>query len=97
MNKMLSSERKFQDFKTPLRKVRYQILQTKLVELSLSADKFSVLKPHCGLTDKQETECRKAEVVDLYIDAINAGIALSSIPDIMSCDNFATDAATLII
>lgn len=86
MNKALTSDRKFEDFLVPLRKAYYAMLQVALVSAGYSADKYSVLSPSCGLTDRQETECRKYEFVEYYLMALANKIDLSTIPDVMECD-----------
>jgi hypothetical protein len=96
MNKALTSDRKYEDFLIPLRKAQYKMLQVALEAIGESADKYSVLAPVCHPSDRQETECRKAEFVEYYLLALANNIDLATIPDISECsllnaDNTATN------
>lgn len=90
MNKAITSIYKNQDHLYPLRKARYKLLQSLLVAASEDEDKYGVLSPAC-IDDKTETECRKADWVKFYIDALNAGATVSTLPDITSCSNLDTE------
>lgn len=91
MNRALTSDRKYEDFKVPLRKAYYKMLQVALVAAGEDADKYSVLAPVCHPSDRQETECRKAEFVEYYLLALANNIDLATIPNVMECELINSD------
>ena len=88
MNRAITSDFKWADFKQPLLKLNYQLLQLALVENGYSADRYSSLAPYCSVGLNAETECRKGSIVQYYINALALGIDLETIPNIQTCDTF---------
>lgn len=85
MKDLLTSPKEFTGFKKPLYDAKYRLLQALLVEHGYEADRFSILEPACQPGIKDETECRKSELVNLYIDSLNANVDLDNYFDINTC------------
>lgn len=94
MNQALTSHRNSDSY-FPLYKARYAILQLLLVAASESATKYAVLAPDCAPDHHRVTEQRKHEWVCFYIEAYNAGIDPTTLPDINSCEEL--DVSNMVI
>ena len=86
MNRLLTSDREFQDVKYPILKANYKLLQIVLVKAGKSADRYSVLEPECFPTRNPELECRKGEWVEFYLTAYGTNVDVDTLPDIQSCE-----------
>lgn len=85
MNSALTSHLKHEQHELVLRRANYQILTLALVEAGFAADRLSVLDPGC-LTNLLVTEKRKAEWVQVYLNALAANVDLETFPDISECE-----------
>ncbi len=85
MNKALTSDRKIMDHCRPIALAQYHLLTLALVAAGYEADRFAGLSPSCdySLPELQE---RKEEWVELYLNALGAGVNLDTFPDINNCD-----------
>lgn len=88
MNRAISSDFKWADYKEPLHKLNYQLLQQGLIDAGYSADRYASLEPYCSTGLRAETECRKAGIVQYYINALALDVDLDTIPNIQTCDIF---------
>lgn len=86
MSRPLTSINEWSDHKLPILRINYAMLKVALVENGYDENRFSVLEPVCNAQNRLETECRKGDWVQVYINALALGIELESIPDINSCE-----------
>lgn len=85
MNPALTSQFSYELHDLALRKANYRILQLALAVGGYDADKLIVLSPACQ-TNLLVLEKRKAEWVEVYLNAISHGIDLNTFADITVCD-----------
>lgn len=95
MNPALTSDRAFADSYHPLNKANYKVLQLLLVAAGLSEDRYSVLEPSCVPSEYIKLEKRKACWTQFYINALNAGVDVETLPDIQACSYINADDMTL--
>ena len=95
MNRAITSDRKYQDHLFPLRKAQYALLVVALVAAGYEATRYSSLEPICFPDDRKETECRKAEWVEYYLQALALSADLDTLPDINVCDLVSADDTAL--
>lgn len=93
MNRALTSDREYTDNCLPLQRAKYKLLQLALVAAGYEATRYAVLEPAC-LTDRLETEYRKAKWVDFYLTALALKADLETIPNISECDLLSADSLT---
>lgn len=94
MKDLLTAHKPSTGFTQPMRLAYYALLASLLVSRGYEADRFSILEPSCNGME-METECRKAEVVKFYIDALNAGVDLSTFYDVNTCGLAAVSAVAI--
>lgn len=94
MNPALTSNYSYEDHELAFRKANYKILQIALVAAGYSADRYLVLSPACQ-TNLLVLEKRKAEWVQVYLNALFAKINLATFADITVCDKMMSDGAAL--
>lgn len=95
MNRAITSDRKYQDHLFPLRKANYALLVAALVAAGYESTRYSSLEPICFPDDRKETECRKAEWVEYYLQALALKADLGTLPDINVCDLVSADATEI--
>lgn len=84
MNKSLTSDRAYEDHCYPINKINYAMLTVALVAAGYLANRYSVLEPECG-SNLRVLEERKAEWVEVYLNALANGIDLTTVPDVNEC------------
>lgn len=85
LGRPITSNYKWADHMRPLQVARYRALLVAAAAAGYDEDRFRMLEPLCT-TDYLETECRKAEWVQFYIEMIALGIDLDTVPDVLNCD-----------
>lgn len=85
LGRPITSNYKWADHVQVLNVARYRALIVAAVAAGYEEDRFSMLAPLCT-TDYLETEMRKAEWVQFYIEMIALGIDLDTVPDVLNCD-----------
>lgn len=81
----LKSQYKYKDHLEPLRRVQYELLQKLLVRAEVSADYYSILAPNCSTGQDCDTEKRKAQWVQFYINLLTVSTDVANFPDIREC------------
>lgn len=86
MNRSLTSDRAHQDMWYPLSKANYAVLQIMLAATTLGVDRYPSLEPLCFPNASPELEKRKSKWVQFYINALNAGMDVDTLPDVEECE-----------
>lgn len=73
------------DHYEPLRKLNYALLEKLLVRAGASPDKLSFLEPSCSTGQECETEKRKAQWVEYYINVLSVSTDHELLPNIKEC------------
>ncbi len=85
MKGLLSSVNDFQGFQRPVRAAYYALLVSLLASHGYSTSLLAALAPSCN-GNQAPTEERKAELVKLYVDLIQAGADPADVFDLDSCE-----------
>lgn len=92
MNAALTSHLQYESHDLLVRRANYKILQIALVAAGYEENRFAVLEPACQ-TNLVVVEKRKAEWVQVYLNALAAKVDLETFPDINDCELGAFDDA----
>lgn len=85
MNRAFTTDRPYLEHTTPLRKAQYALLVVALVAAGYEADRYAVLEPKPCEGQREEMECRKAEWVGVYLNALALHVDLADMPDVNEC------------
>jgi len=85
MNSALTSHLQYADNDLLVHRANYKILQLALVQAGYEENRFAVLEPACQ-TNLVVMEDRKAEWVEVYLNALGTGVNLDTFPDINDCE-----------
>lgn len=85
LGRPITSEYKWRDHENPLQVARYRALVVAATAAGYEEDRFAALAPVCRPT-LLETESRKADWVQFYIEMLALGIDLDTVPDVLTCD-----------
>lgn len=85
LGRPITSDHKYRDHIYPLQVARYQVLVTVLEDRGYDPTLYSALAPVCNPL-YLETECRKADWVEFYLEVLALGIDLATVPDVTTCE-----------
>lgn len=85
MNPALTSQFSYEDHELAFRKANYKILQLALTAAGYDAERLTILSPACQ-TNLLVLEKRKAEWVQVYLNALAAKVDLNTFADITVCE-----------
>lgn len=94
MNSALTSHLQYESHDLLVRRANYKILQLALVQAGYEENRFAVLEPACQ-TNLVVLEKRKAHWVQVYLNALAAGVNLETFPDINDCELSGFDDAAM--
>lgn len=92
MNFALTSHLQYEGNDLLVRRANYSILQLALDAAGYDENRFAILEPACQ-TNLLVMEKRKAQWVQVYLNALAANVDLETFPDINDCELAAFDGA----
>lgn len=76
----IHTDRWYSEFKLPINKQKYALLQKALVNKGYEANRYAILDPSCGSTSSEcVLEKRKAELVEFYLLCLSLGADLDTV------------------